>query len=68
MGPLGLCCCTGSLQRQGAGLISGVGGSLAVVCRLRCPGTCGVSSDRGSNLCPLLWQVGSSPLDHQGHP
>ena len=35
---------------------------------LSCPSACGILLDQGSNLCPLLWQVDSSPLDHQGHP
>ena len=29
---------------------------------------CGVLLDQGSSLCPLPWQVDSSPLNHQGSP
>ena len=29
---------------------------------------CGIFPDQGSNLCPLHWQEGSYPLDHQGSP
>ena len=29
---------------------------------------CGLFPDQGLNLCPLHWQVGSQPLDHQGRP
>ena len=34
--------------------------------RLSCPAACGIIPDEGSNLCPLLWQEGSYPLNHQG--
>ena len=43
-------------------------GSVAVMHRLCCPTTCGVFLDQGSNPCPLCWQAGSQPLDHQGRP
>ena len=33
-----------------------------------CPEACGIFLDQGSNPCPLRWQVGSQPLDHQGSP
>ena len=33
-----------------------------------CPEACGIFLDQGSNPCPLRWQMGSQPLDHQGSP
>ena len=36
--------------------------------RLSCPSARGIFLDQGLNLCPLLWQAGSQPLDHQGSP
>ena len=41
---------------------------LVVAHRLSGSTACGIFLDRGSNLCPLHWQVDSSPLDHQGSP
>ena len=35
---------------------------------LRRSAECGIFSDQWSNLCLLLWQVGSLPLSHQGSP
>ena len=43
-------------------------GSVAVAYRLSCPMAGGVFLDQGLNLCPLHWQAGSQPLDHQGSP
>ena len=40
----------------------------SVVHRLSCPKANGIFLDRGSNLCPLHWQVDSQPLDQQGSP
>ena len=37
-----------------------------VVCGI--PVGCEIFPDQGSNPCPLLWQVDSLPLDHQGSP
>ena len=36
--------------------------------KLSCSVACGICSDQGSNLCPLHWQVDSSPLSYQGSP
>ena len=36
--------------------------------RLCCPVTFGIFPDQRLNLCPLHWQAGSQPLDHQGSP
>ena len=36
--------------------------------RLGCPAACGIFSHQGPNLCLLRWQVGTSPLTHQGSP
>ena len=33
-----------------------------------CPAARGIFPHRGSNPCFLRWQVGSSPLSHQGSP
>ena len=33
---------------------------------LSCSEACGISPDQGLNLCPLHWQVDSSPLDDWG--
>ena len=33
---------------------------------LSCPAACGIFLAQGLNMCPLHWQVGSQPLDHQG--
>ena len=35
---------------------------------LSCSAACGILPDQGSNLCLLLWQADSLPLDHQGSP
>ena len=35
---------------------------------LSCSSTCETFPDQGLNLCLLHWQVGSSPLNHQGSP
>ena len=35
---------------------------------LNCPVACGIAPDQGLDPCPLLWQVDSSPLSHQGSP
>ena len=43
-------------------------GSIAVGHGLSCSAACGILSDQGSNLCPLLWQTDSLPLNHQGSP
>ena len=43
-------------------------GSVLVTCWLRCSVACGIFPDQGSNPCPLQWQAGSSPPDHQGSP
>ena len=40
-------------------------GSVVVVHRVCSSMTCGIFLDQASNLCPLLWQADSSPLDHQ---
>ncbi|XP_043341758.1 basic proline-rich protein-like [Cervus canadensis] len=37
----------------------------SVVLGLSCPGACGIFPNQGSNLCPLHWQVNSSPLDQE---
>ena len=62
-------------------LIFGFAGSLVAVCGLLIAGAslaaqgphsrpiaCGIAPDQGSNPCPLCWQAGSSPPDHQGRP
>ena len=43
-------------------------GSIVAAHRLSGPAACGIVPDQGSNLCPLLWQVDSLPLNHQGSP
>ena len=43
-------------------------GSVAVLHGLGCSTACGIFLDRGSNPCPLCWQVGSYPLYHPGSP
>ena len=43
-------------------------GSVVVAHGLRCSAACGISSDQGSNPCPLHWQADSQPLRHQGSP
>ena len=43
-------------------------GSIVVAQEFSCFAACGTFPDQGSNLCPLLWQVGSSSLSHQGSP
>ena len=43
-------------------------GSVAVAHRLSCLEACGIFPDRGSNRCPLHWQVDSEPQDHQESP
>ena len=35
---------------------------------LNCPVACGIFPDQGLSPCPLHWQAGSSPLDHEGSP
>ena len=45
-----------------------LGSSVAVAHRLSCSVAYGVFPDQGSNLCPVYWQVDSSPLCHQGCP
>ena len=40
-------------------------GSVVVVHRLSCLSARGFFLDQGLNLCPLCWEVDSSPLDHQ---
>ena len=42
--------------------------SVVVVHGLSCSVACGIFLDQGSNLCPLHWQAGYYPLDHQGSP
>ena len=44
------------------------GGSVTVAQRLSCPTACGIFLDQESSLCPLYWQLDSSPVDHQGSP
>ena len=46
----------------------GVRASVVVVHGLSCSAACGILPDQGSNPCPLLWQVDSQPLCHQGSP
>ena len=46
---------------RSTGLIVGASG-------LSCPVACEIFLDQGPNLCPLHWQVDSSPLSHQGSP
>ena len=43
-------------------------GSVAAGHWLSCIAACGIFPDQGSNLCPLPWQMGSYPLQHQGSP
>ena len=45
-----------------------LGSSGAAAHRLSCSVAHGVFPDQGSNLCPVYWQVDSSPLRHQGCP
>ena len=42
--------------------------SVIVAHRPSCSAACGIFPDRGSNPCPLHWQVDSQPLRHQGSP
>ena len=42
--------------------------SVAVAHGPSCSAACGILPDRGSNPCPLPWQVDSQPLRHQGSP
>ena len=35
---------------------------------LSCSKVCGIFLDQGLNLCPLLWEADSYPMDHQGSP
>ena len=42
--------------------------SVAVTYGFSCPAACGIISDQGLNLCLVIWQVNSLPLDHQGSP
>ena len=75
---LGLCSCTRACSScSGRGLLSSCGAWAShcggFSCRtwalgLCCPTACGIFQDRGSNPCPLHWQVDSSPLDHEGSP
>ena len=37
-----------------------------MVSGLSCSEACGIVPDQGLNPCPLLWQVDSCSLDHQG--
>ena len=39
-----------------------------VACGLKYPSACGIFPDQGLNPCPLLWQMDSYPLCHQGNP
>ena len=41
-------------------------GSVNAALGLSCPAVCVVFPNQGSNLCPLHWQMDSSPLDNQG--
>ena len=43
-------------------------GSGVVAHGLSCPEAHGIFLDQGWNLCPLLWRVDSSPVNHQGSP
>ena len=43
-------------------------GSVAMAHRPSCSAACRIFLDQGSTLCPLHWQAGSQPLDHQGSP
>ena len=43
-------------------------GSVVSRLGLSCPAACGIFPDQGSNVCPLLWQADSQPLDLQGSP
>ena len=43
-------------------------GSVAVAHGPSCSAACGILPDQGSNPCPLLWQVDSQPVRHQGSP
>ena len=54
----GLSCCRAAAH--------GARTSAVVVHRFSCPEARGIFPDQGSNLCPLLWQAGSYPLDHHG--
>ena len=36
--------------------------------RFSCLAACGIFPEQRLNPCPLHWQVGSEPLDHQGSP
>ena len=46
----------------------GAWASVVVACGLSCSTACGIFQDQGLNLCPLHWQMDSSPLHHQGSP
>ena len=46
----------------------GTQASAVVAHGLTCPKAYGIFLDQASNLCPLHWQVGSQPPDHQGSP
>ena len=43
-------------------------GSVAVTHGPSRSAACGIFPDRGTNPCPLHWQVDSQPLRHQGSP
>ena len=43
-------------------------GSVVVAHGPSCSAPCGIFLDKGSNPCPLHWQVDSYPLHHQGSP
>ena len=43
-------------------------GSVVAGLGLSCFAACGIFPDQGLNPCPLHWQAGSQPLDHQGSP
>ena len=42
--------------------------SVVLAFRPSCPTACGIFLDQGLNLCPLHWQMNSSPLDHEASP
>ena len=74
---LGLRCCSsfslvvvGGLLIAVASLVEhsfqGTRASVVGARGISCPVACGIFPDQGSNLCPLLWQVDSLLLHHQG--
>ena len=50
------CCRAGALGHAGFPSC-GAWAAVLVACGLRCPVTCRILSDQGSNLCPLHWQI-----------